>query len=363
MDGLPVAGPGQGGPGPARLGLRWPAEWEPHAATWLSWPHNPETWPAGLAPVEEAFDRMVEALVPGEDVHISVSNEAMAERVAARLDRLGSTAERRTTLHQIPTDDAWVRDHGPVFLVADDGSRALLDFRFDAWGGKYPPWDRDDAVPAAVAARLALPRFRVDAVLEGGSVDGDGRGTVLTTEACLLHGNRGPGRTREAMEELLARTLGARQVVWLGDGVEGDDTDGHIDDLARFVAPGRVVCAVEADAADPNAAPLADNHERLRRARDAEGRLLEVVELPMPAPMHAGGARCPASYANFYVANACVLVPVFGDASDARAVAILAECFADRQVVGIPCREVVAGLGAVHCLTQQEPAAPGVGQD
>jgi len=347
-----------GRPAPAREGFRWPAEWEPHEATWLSWPHNPETWPGRLERVEQAFLRMVEALAEGEHVRINVVDEAMEERVRKLLEAAGVRLDARVELFRVPTDDAWVRDHGPLFLVRGEGAareRLLLDFRFDAWGGKYPPWERDDAVPARLAAALDLPRLAVDAVLEGGAVDGDGAGTVLTTESCLLHPNRGAGRSREGLERLLADTLGARRVLWLGDGLEGDDTDGHVDDLTRFVAPGRVVTAVEPDASDPNHAPLRENLRRLGGMRDANGRRLDVAELPMPRPVREGGQRCPASYANFYLANGVCLMPAFGDPADERARAVLAECLPGRQVVPIPSRDLVVGLGAVHCLTQQQP--------
>ena len=232
---------------------------------------------------------------------------------------------------------------------------ALCDFRFDNWGRKYPGWELDDAVPRHVEKILGLARFACDVVLEGGSIDGDGQGTVLTTEACLLNPNRGAGRTREAMERVLADFLGARHVIWLGDGIDGDDTDGHVDDIARFVAPGLVVAATCDDAADPNHATLAENLRRLRAARDARGRALTVVELPMPPRIELGGQRSPASYANFYLANEVALVPVFGAPSDTRALAILGELLPDRAVVGIPCAELVSGFGAIHCVTQQEP--------
>jgi agmatine deiminase len=345
---------------PAAAGYRWPAEWEPHRATWLSWPHNPETWPGAgrLARVESAFVRMVEALAEGERVAINVADDAMEDRVRGLLRGAGADIEAAAEFHHNPTDDAWVRDHGPLFLVREGGprrERALLDFRFDAWGGKYPPWDRDDAVPSRIARATGLRRFAVDEVLEGGAIDGDGAGTVLTTESCLLHPNRG-GRTRAEAEALLQRTVGARRVLWLGDGIEGDDTDGHVDDITRFVAPGRVVTAVESDARDPNHARLAANRRRLATQRDAAGRALEVIELPMPAPVWSDEGRCPASYANFYVANRAVLMPVFEDPADERARAVLADCFPGRRIECIPARDLVVGLGAVHCLTQQEPA-------
>ncbi len=338
--------------------LRWPAEWEPHAATWLAWPHNPQTWPGRLAEARREFVGLVRALQRCETVRLLVGEAAAEEQARTALED-GGVAVDCIDFVRIATDDAWLRDTAPLFLLRASGETVLVDFPFDAWGGKYPPWDRDAAVPQGVERHLGLERLRADFVLEGGAVDGNGRGTLLTTESCLLNANRGPGRTREAMEERLARWLGARQVLWLEEGVAGDDTDGHVDDIARFVAPDTVVAAVEPDASDPNHAPLAENLRRLRRMRCADGRPLEVAELPMPPPHRVDGIRCPASYANFYLANGAVLVPVFGAASDQRALAILAELLPDREVVPVPCSTLVLGLGAVHCLSQQEPRAGG----
>jgi len=345
---------------------RWPAEWEPHAATWLSWPHNPETWPGCLDGAEAAFVEIVRALHRRETVHVNAGDAALEARARRALAEGGvdPAAGRGVHLHPIPTDDAWVRDHGPTFVVHEaHGAREVvaLDLGFDAWGGKYPPWERDGAVPAAVARALGVP-CRTPApgldvhggVLEGGAVDGDGRGTVLTTEECLL---RRGGRTRAQAEALLAATLGARHVVWLDGGIAGDDTDGHVDDVARFVAPGAVVVAVPDDDAHPDAPALRDAHDRLCAARDADGEALEVATLPVPPPLHApDGTPLPASYANFYLANGCCLVPTFAVDEDARALATLAERLPGREIVPIDARVLVRGLGAVHCVTQQQPA-------
>jgi agmatine deiminase len=360
---------------PADLGYRWPAEWEPHRATWLSWPHNRETWPESLPAVTESFAAMVRALVPHEAVCIGVGDEAIESRARAALARAGVDPEG-VTFHRYATNDAWARDHGPIFVVrrepqapegrtqraaGDQGPSgrarlAVLDFRFDNWGRKYPGWEADDSVPGHVAHILSLPRFACETVLEGGAIDGDGLGSVLTTESCLQNPNRGPGRTRERMEQVLADSLGATRVLWLAGGIEGDDTDGHVDDVARFVAPGVVVAAVCADRADANWVPLAENRRRLGAMTDARGAALSVVELPMPPRLSAGALRSPASYANFYLANGVALVPTFGVPSDARALSILRELLAGREIVGIPSAELVSGLGAVHCVTQQEPA-------
>ncbi len=339
---------------PAARGFRMPAEWEPHAATWLSWPHKEASWPGKLARIPAYWVEMVRALVPGEDVHILVNAAAPASEVQARLREAGVPLER-VHLHEVPTDDAWMRDHGPTF-VSDGRALLLIDWTFNAWGGKYPPWDNDDRVPQALAAILGLPRVAPGIVLEGGSIDVDGAGTLLTTEQCLLNPNRNPQRTRAEIEQLLCDHLGVRRVLWLGDGIVGDDTDGHIDDVTRFVAPATVVTVVEPDPADPNHAPLQDNLRRLAALRDAHDRPLRVIPLPMPTPVVYEDQRLPASYANFYIGTAAVLVPVFGCANDAVALDTLRPLFPGRRVIGIDATDLVWGLGAFHCVTQQQPA-------
>ncbi|MCP4039734.1 MAG: agmatine deiminase family protein [bacterium] len=345
--------------------LRWPAEWEPHAATWFSWPHNRDTWPGCLDAVERSFARMVEALVAHERVCINVVDEAMQARVRVRLGEHGVDPDRGIRFFEIPTDDAWVRDYGPLFVTGPGpgGGRkcVLLDFVFNAWGGKYPPWSRDSAVPEAIAKQLDLPRIALDWVLEGGSIDGNGAGSILTTESCLLDPNRNPdpqgqAPSRRAVENRLSEALGCEQWVWLEGGIAGDDTDGHVDDVARFISRDCIVAVREDDTHDANARILASNWDRLRAARDLRGRPFELVSLPMPPPIEIGGARCPASYANFYLANEVALIPVFDVPTDTRALSILADCLEGREVVPIPARDLIIGLGAVHCLTQQEPA-------
>lgn len=329
-----------------------PAEWEPHQATWLAWPHAITTWPGCLDAAEREFELLVRTLARFERVELVVQSEAQRARIEARL---GEVARRDSLrLHVIATNDVWMRDIGPTFVRGPDGLVAL-DWTFDAWGGKYPPWDRDDAVAARVAELAGVRRERPGIVLEGGAIEVDGEGTLLATEPTLLDPKRNPGIDRARIEALLLELLGVEKTIWLGDGIEGDDTDGHIDDIARFVAPGRVVCAREPDPSDPNHRPLEDCTARLRAATDARGRPLEVIDLPMPPPVRADGDRLPASYANFYVANRAVLVPVFDAPSDRKALDVLRAVFPGREVVGIPSRALVRGLGAVHCLTQQQP--------
>ncbi len=332
--------------------LRMPAEWEPHAATWLAWPHAVTTWPGCLEQAESEFETLVRALAHFERVELVVQGDAHRARIATRLGPLARDGAVR--MHVIPTDDVWMRDIGPTFARGGAGLVAL-DWKFDAWGGKYPPWDRDDAVAAQVARIVGVECERPGIVLEGGAIEVDGEGTLLATEPTLLDPKRNPGIDVRAIDALVRELLGVRKTIWLGDGIEGDDTDGHIDDIARFTSPGRVVCAREPDPRDPNHAPLEDCIARLRDARDAAGRALEVIDLPMPPPVLSGDDRLPASYANFYIANGAVLVPVFGAPQDERALAILRPLFPGRELVGVPSRALVRGLGAVHCLTQQQP--------
>lgn len=344
---------------PARLGFRMPAEWEPHAATWLAWPHNLDTWPGKFSPIPGIYVEMVTHLHSHEHVNICVNDAGAAAQLRHLLAQAGVNLGA-ITLYEIPTNDTWARDHGPIFLTRLQGNvveLAVTDWRFNSWGRKYGPWDLDDAVPQKIAAALDLPVFEPGIVLEGGSIDVNGRGTLLTTEACLLNPNRNPSLTRAEIEAYLRAYLGVQKILWLGEGIVGDDTDGHIDDVARFVNPTTVVCAREDDPADVNYAPLRDNFTRLRRMSDQDGRPLQVIPLPMPAPVEYEGHRLPASYANFYIANGVVLVPTYNCPQDHQALTILQHLFPTRRVVGIPCTDLVWGLGAIHCVTQQQPAA------
>ena len=347
-------------PTPAELGYRMPAEWEPHRGTWLSWPHKEASWPGKFEPVPGIFAEMVRHLAPREEVHINVADESFEAEVRSVLARHLVPAHN-VFFHYHPTNDAWCRDHGPIFLQRQHGGavdEAIVDWGFNAWGGKYPPFDLDDVVPTRIGAELGLVVFHPGIIMEGGSIDVNGRGTLLTTESCLLNPNRNPALERGEIEAHLRAYLGVRNILWLGDGILGDDTDGHVDDLTRFVDAETVVTVVEDDPLDPNYAPLRENLERLRGMRDQDGRPLRVETLPMPTPLEHEGQRLPASYANFYIANGLVLLPLYDRTRDDAAAGTLQRLFPDRQVIGIDCTHLVWGLGAFHCVTQQWPSLP-----
>lgn len=340
-------------PTPAGLGYRWPAEWEPHAATWLSWPHNRATWPGKFDVIPPHYARFVRAVAAFEPLLLLAGGAAVREDAERHVGNVAGV-----TILDIETNDAWIRDHGPTFLPATDTQpAALIDWQYNAWGGKYPPWDKDNAVPLQIAEMYQRRRFAPQFVLEGGAIDGNGHGTVLTTESCLLSPSRNPGVSRDAVEQRLRDNLGARRVLWLsGHGLAGDDTDGHIDQLARFVNPTTVVAATSEDPGDENYASLQENWQRLRRMRDQDGHELSVVPLPVPEPLFHNDQRLPASYCNFYIINGAVIVPEFGSPADRRAHDTLAELFSTRQIIGLPALDLIWGLGAFHCLSQQEPA-------
>jgi agmatine deiminase len=339
---------------PEQLGYRMPAEFEPHEATWLAWPHNPETWPGRLKFIPPVWIQMIKPLHVHEKVHLCVNDASMEEEVKATLKR--HDIGRNVFIHQIPTNDAWARDHGPIFVKRDE-KLTILDFFFNSWGQKYGPWDLDDVVPQRVAEYLKMPCLQPGIVLEGGSIDVNGRGTLLTTEQCLLNKNRNPHLSKKEIEQYLSDYLGVMNILWLGDGIVGDDTDGHIDDIARFVNPATVVTVVEEDPADENYKPLQDNLKRLQSMKDQDGRPLKIVTIPMPGPVVYQDQRLPASYANFYIANGVVLVPTYNHPNDQRALEILKGLFPKRRIVGINAVELVWGLGAFHCVTQQQPKA------
>jgi len=343
---------------PRRLGYRMPPEWAPHRATWLSWPHKEASWPGKFEPVPLIFAEMVRQLAGGEEVRINVA-DAEAEAGVRTLLRGRGVPDANVFFHHNPTNDAWCRDHGPIFVQRTvDGRReeAIVDWGFNAWGGKYPPFDRDDVVPSRIGAELGIRVFHPGIVMEGGSLDVNGRGTLLTTESCLLNPNRNPHLSRAEIESYLRDYLGVEEILWLGDGILGDDTDGHVDDITRFTADDTIVTVVEDDPSDPNHAPLRDNVDRLRAMRQPDGSPYRIVTLPMPRPIEHDGQRLPASYANFYIANEVVLLPTYDRARDDAARAALQELFPTRRVVGIDCTDLVWGLGAFHCVTQQWPA-------
>ena len=356
---------------PSSLGFRMPAEWEPHEGTWIAWPHNREDWPGKFAPVPWVYTEIVRLLSRVETVNILIKGQKRQHRAADQLEKAG------VNLHNVhfvkaATDRVWIRDSGPTFVV-NRGSEtpedrvALIDWRFNGWA-KYENHKRDNRIPRIVANDLGLkrwvPKVEIDGrpkrvVLEGGAIDVNGLGTLLTTEECLLSEvqERNPGLDRAGYEKIFADYLGVSHVVWLGQGIDGDDTHGHVDDLARFVNPTTVVTVVESRVSDPNYERLQDNLRRLREARDQAGAPLEVVTLPMPAPVVFEGQRLPASYANFTIANGLVIVPTFNDPNDRHALNTLASAFPGREVVGIHSVDLVLGLGTLHCLSQQQPSA------
>lgn len=343
-------------PTPFSLSYFMPAEWAPHRATWLSWPHNHDTWPTQLEQVRNIWLQMIQTLSRHEQVCLLVNDEQTRRELATRLDLMGTTMHHVSFL-LIPTVDVWMRDYGPTFVTRDgkDGPLAFNDWIFNGWGKKYKSYEEDDRVAKEIASLLRIPVFEHELVLEGGSIEVNGCGTCLTTEQCLLNKNRNPEMSREAIEQSLKDSLGVKDVIWLGEGIVGDDTDGHIDDIARFVNPTTVVCVLEANPLDENHSLLQENYDRLQSARDQNGHKLTVVPLPSPRPIYSQGTRLPASYANFYIANEIVLVPVFDDPNDRQALGVLQDLFPDREIIGLRCTEVVAGLGAIHCVTQQEP--------
>ena len=343
---------------PADLGFRMPAEWEPHSATWLAWPHHPETWPGrNPAEIEEVYIRMIQALLPCEMIHLLVNRKADSQLIKKLLKK-HSISYENLMIHAIPTNDAWIRDYGPNFLIrspsSGKGEVSANLWKFDSWGGKYQ-WDLDDRAGSTIMDALGGTGFEPGIVLEGGAIEVNGRGLCLTTEQCMLNPNRNGGLDRETMESYLKRYLGAKNVLWCQGQIEGDDTDGHIDNLVRFVNPDTLLLSWEEDPADPNHACLKENLRILESFRDAGGKPLNVVKLPMPGRLDSHEGRLPASYANFYIGNRAVLLPTYHHPNDAIAESLLQKYFPDREIVGIPCETFVLGLGAIHCVTQQQP--------
>jgi agmatine deiminase len=358
---------------PRADGFRMPGEFEPHAGCWMIWPERPDNWRLGAKPAQGAFAAVAAAIAEAEPVTVGVSD--------AQFEHARAVLPPAVRVVELSADDSWMRDVGPTFVVDGDGGRRGVDWRFNAWGGLegglYFPWDRDERVAAKVIEVERAERYRAPLVLEGGSIHVDGEGTVLTTEECLLHPNRNPDLTREEIERHLLEYLGAEKVLWLGQGVYEDETDGHVDNLACFARPGVVLLTATEDESDPQFTISRDAQERLAAMTDARGRRLEVVLLPAPGPLtmsaeEAGGidgaagtkerltgSRLAGSYVNFYLANGRLVMPLLDERTDAEAAAILAATFPDREVVGVPAREILLGGGNIHCITQQVPAAPG----
>ena len=335
-----------------------PAEWVTHSATWLTWPKDPETWPDRVEQVQQIFLKIFAALTLHETVNLLVDDEQTQQHVLSLCTFPGAP---NITFHQIETVDSWIRDYGPNFLVNKSGTIAFNNWQFNAWGNKYEALKKDDRIPEVLAEVLQMQYFEPGIVMEGGSIEVNGAGCVLTTEQCLLNPNRNPALNKNEIEKYLQDYLGVQKVLWLGEGIVGDDTDGHIDDIARFVSQNTIVCAVEEDPEDANYHLLQDNLKRLTAMTDVAGNKFEIVPLPMPGVV--GGTstdsrnldRLPASYANFYIANNVVLTPVFGHANDRKATATLQRVFPDREVIPINCEPLVWGMGTIHCVTQQQP--------
>ena len=343
---------------PVDLGFHMPAEWEPHSATWLTWPHNPETWPGqDMADIEAVYLQMINALSQGETINILVKRESFVAKLRSLIHYQCPNKEKVNIIH-IPNNDCWIRDYGPNFLVrkTSAGKREISAnlWKFDSWGGKYE-WDLDEQVAPILAGRLGIPLFKPGIVLEGGAIEVNGQGLCITTRQCLLNPNRNGGLRMSEMETYLKRYLGIQKVIWCQGNIEGDDTDGHIDNLVRFVNSDTVLCSWEEDASDPNHACLKENLEIIESFRGANNKPLNVVKLPMPGRISTREGRLPASYANFYIGNKAVLLPTYNHSNDAVAESILKPFFPDREIVKIPCETFIWGLGAIHCVTQQQP--------
>ena len=340
---------------PKELGFHFPAEFAKHTATWLSWPHKEASWPGKIETIYPRYAEFIKRVAEGETVNINVANEVMREKATRHLNEAGADL-RNVQFFIHPTNDAWCRDHGPAFLInPKEKTKMIVDWGYNAWGGKYPPFDLDDVIPTLVAKYYNIPVVEPGIVMEGGSVEFNGKGTLLTTRACLLNENRNPHLNQAQIEKYLIDYYGVDHILWLGDGIIGDDTDGHIDDLTRFVNEDTVVTIIEENKNDENYGILQDNLKELKTLRLESGKQMNIVELPMPSPVIYEDQRLPASYANFYIANKYVVVPTFRDKNDDRALGILQSCFTDRKVIGIDSTDIIWGLGSFHCLSQQEP--------
>ncbi len=341
---------------PKEQGYLFPAEFAKHNATWLSLPHKEASWPGKIEMIYPIYCQFIKLVAEGEKVNINVVDEAMKNKAMDHLQKAGADVANIQFFNH-PTNDAWCRDHGPAFLVNPkaEQKKIILDWGYNAWGGKYPPFDLDDNIPTLVGGHYKIPVVYPGIVMEGGSVDFNGKGTLLTTTSCLLNPNRNPHLNQQQIEEYLQNYYGVSNILWLGDGIVGDDTDGHIDDITRFVNEDTVVTVVEKNKSDENYAPLQENLKLLSKMKLENGKALNVIELPMPSPVVYDDQRLPASYANFYISNKYVIVPTYRDKQDDRALDILQKCFSDRKVIGLDSWDIIWGLGSFHCLSQQEP--------
>ena len=342
---------------PKELGYYFPAEFAPHDATWLSWPHKEASWPGKINTIYPAYCEFILEVTRGEKVCINVNDEAMKNFATEKLLEASADLSKIEFFFH-PTNDAWCRDHGPAFLVnprLEQNKKIIIDWGYNAWGNKYPPYDLDDVIPTLIGKHYGLPVYHPGIVMEGGSVEFNGSGTLLTSTACLLNPNRNPHLNRQQIETYLQNYYGVEQILWVDEGIEGDDTDGHIDDTVRFVNADTVLTVVEEDTNDENYALLQRNLKQLTQMRLLNGKQLNIIELPMPGKLEYEGQRLPCSYANFYIANKSVIVPVFKSQNDDKALQIIQQCFPDRAVIGIDSRDIIWGLGSFHCLSQQEP--------
>ncbi|MEY2640117.1 MAG: hypothetical protein RIR90_1599 [Bacteroidota bacterium] len=344
-------------PTPQAQGYYFPAEFAPHVATWLSWPHKEASWPGKIHTIYPYYAQFVKVLTESELVRINVVDAAMQDFATAHLLKAGVPMDKvEFFLH--PTNDAWCRDHGPAFLINPNAAikKVIVDWNYNAWGDKYPPYDLDDVIPTRIAEHYGLPVYYPGIIMEGGSVEFNGAGTLLTSTACLLNPNRNPHLNQEQIEGYLRNYYGVEQILWVDEGIVGDDTDGHIDDTVRFVNADTVLTVVEPNKQDENHAILQHNLKQLQQMRLLNGKQLNIVELPMPDAVVYEDQRLPASYANFYISNQHVIVPTFRCDKDDQALSIIQQCFPERTVVGIDSTEIIWGLGSFHCLSQQEPA-------
>ncbi len=341
---------------PKELGYYFPAEFAAHTATWLSWPHKEASWPGKIASIFPSYCLFIKELLRGERVCINVANEAMKAFAIQQLEKVGVTANQ-VEFYMHPTNDAWCRDHGPAFLINPQAAvkKVIVDWNYNAWGNKYPPFDLDDVIPTLIAKQYEIPVYYPGIIMEGGSVEFNGKGTLMTSKACLLNENRNPQLNQDQIENYLRNYYGVEQILWVGEGIVGDDTDGHIDDTVRFINEDTVITVIEENKQDDNYQLLQDNLEELQQMRLLNGKQLNIIELPMPDELIYEEQRLPCSYGNFYIANKSVIVPTFRGPKDEKAMDIIQQAFPDRKVVGIDSTDIIWGLGSFHCLSQQEP--------